>query len=163
MRAIPKGAATIHSWRGERTDLKTYWGDQKVFIHVSAHLPEDWNKSGDGYWEVKAQNAEGKSIPFVGVIRRYVNENGTELAVLVPPLDLQRAPDGLYLVIIPNVEIRDGSVSSIRPSAMLSEIRNHSFKPFRVKILLFPEQESALTPAPEPLPDIPSGTPIPVD
>ncbi len=162
IRAIPKDAAPVYSWRGERTDLKTYWGDQEVSIHVSAYLPEDWNNPGDGYWQVTAQNGAGKLIPFIGVVRHYVNEKGTELAILVPSLDMQKTPDGLYLAIIPNVETGEGRVSSIRPIAMLCEIRNHSFKPFRVKIPLFPEKESELTPAPEPLPRMPPGTPIPV-
>ena len=95
--------------------------------------------------------------------RRYRNENDTELAVLVPPLDLSMAPDSLYLVIVPNVDVSDGRIVSIRPTAVLCEIRNHAFKPFRVKIPLAPDQESPLTPPPEPLPEPPAGTPIPME
>ena len=160
MRDIPRGAAPIHSWYGSRADLHTYWGLQEVSVSATAYLPEDWKNPGDGYWRVEAQNAEGKNIPFIGVIRKYVNENGNEVSVLVPELDLNRAPDGLYLTILPNVELRDSRVVCLRPDAVLCEIRHHTFKPFRVRIPLIPENESPLTPIPEPLPEIPAGTPI---
>ncbi len=163
MRSIPEGAAPIYAWHGSRTGLKTYWGDQDLSVHVAAHLPSDWKQPGDGCWEVTAKNAEGKHIPFLGLVHTYLNENGNEMAVLVPPIDLQEVPDGLYTVIIPNVEARDGEIASVRPTALLFEVRHHSFKPFRVKIPLMPEQESALTPKPEEIPEVPAGTPIPID
>lgn len=163
LRSIPAGAAPTYSWRGARNKVQAYWSDQNIFARVEAYFPPDWAHPGDGFWEVRAENAEGKPIPFIGVIHRYRNENGTEIAVLVPPFDLLKAPDGLYLVIDPNIEIRDGAIARIRPLAMVIEIRDHCFKPFRVKMPLFPEQESERTPRPDPLPVPPAGTPIPVE
>ena len=161
---IPTGAAPLYSWQGSRDDLKTYWGDQQVSVRVTAYLPDvSWKEPGDGYWQVTAENGERKPIPFIGVVRKYRNERGTELAVLVPPLDLNKAPDGLYLVIVPGVETRDGSISCIRPTAQLREIRHHTFKPFCAPIPLMPMQESPVTPRPEDIPETPTGTPIPID
>lgn len=161
---IPTRAAPLYSWQGSRDDLKTYWGDQQVSVRVTAYLPDaSWKEPGDGYWQVTAENGEGKPIPFIGVVRKYRNESGTELAVLIPPLDLDKAPDGLYLVIVPGVETGDGSISCIRPNAQLREIRNHTFKPFCAPVPLMPMQESPLTPPPEDIPETPAGTPIPID
>ena len=164
IRNIPKDAAPLYSWQGSRDDLKTYWGDQAVSVRVKAFLPEKtWQQAGDGYWQVSAENSEGTRIPFIGVIHKYADQSGKESAVFLPPLDLNKAPDGLYLVIIPNIEMREGKIASIRPEASLREIRNHCFKPFAAPVPLIPQQESALTPKPAPRPAPPPGTPIPID
>lgn len=159
--AIPEGAAPVLSWRRERKGFKTYWGDQDLLIEVSAYLPEGWRHGGDGFWRVKAVNAEGTPIPFLGVIRRYVDEKGTELAVIVPKVDLKRLSDGLYLAVIPGVEKEGEKIKAIRPKAMLYQIRRHAFTPFRVKIPLIPRKGSALTPRPE-IKEAPEGTPAPL-
>jgi len=158
---IPEGAAPVFFWTGSRAGLKTYWMDQAITTRVRAWAPASLKSESDIVWEASAQNGEGKPIPFVGVLRRYRSEHGTELTVLVPPLDLMRTPDGLYLVVLPNVTVKDKKLACLQPVAQIREIRQHVFKPFRVGIPLVPEEISALTPAPEPLPETPAGTPIP--
>ena len=153
----------VHSWYRSRSRLMTYWGEQQISLDVKARLPDDWKQPGDGAWHVETNNAEGKPLPFIGVVRTYTNENGDMQAVFVPALDLDKAPDGLYVIVQPGIETQDGSVTSIRPTALIYEIRDHTFRPFRVKIPLFPAQESILTPNPEALPEIPAGTPIRID
>ena len=162
-RTIPADAAPLYSWSASRAGLKTYWGHQSVSIHAVAFVPDTWTNAGDEFWKVETWNSEGKTIPFIGVVRRYLNEQGTELSVVVPPLDLDKAPDGLYLVIDPNITVKDCKVQSIQPIALLTEIRHHAFKPFQVRIPLVPEQESPVTPKPPSIPEPPPGTPIPVD
>jgi len=155
-------------WQGSRTGLKTYWGDQGVSISVTAHVPETCERPDQTQWTVDARNAEGKPLPFIGLLHRYVNENGTQLAVLVspapcPPVETNSLPDCLYVVIDPGIERENGRVTSIRPTAIIREIRRHSFMPFQVTIPLIPEQESTLTPKPEPVNETPVGTPIGVE
>jgi len=161
---IPAGAKPVFSWSGSRSGLKTYWGDQDVSVQASAYFPKDWRNAGHGFWEVQAQNAKGKPIPFLGVIRRDVNEDGRKVTFLVPPIDLNKVPDGLYLIIAPNVQAEGGRITSIRPTGLLCEIRRHLFWPFRVKIPLLPAQASPLTPKPDvsPAQKRPPGTPIPM-
>ena len=161
MNPIPQDAAPLYSWHRLQTGLKTYWHDQQVSVQVRAWFPPDWKKPGDEFWEVTAHNGEGRAVRFIGVERKYVNENGTELSMLLPKLDLDRVPDGLYLAIAPNVKTSEGRIVSIQPIAALLEIRSHIFKPFRFPITLIPDQESPLTPKPETPPEPPSGTPMP--
>ena len=163
LREISTCEGPVYSWHGSRSGLMTYWGKQRVSLDVKARLPADWKQPGDGAWRVEARNAEGKPLPFIGVVRTYTSENGDIQAVFVPPLDLDKAPDGLYIIVQPGIETQAGEVTVIRPTALLYEIRDHTFKPFRVKIFLFPAEESKLTPSPKPLPEIPTGTPISID
>ena len=161
--AIPAGVAPVHSWRASRSGLKTFWGEQTVTIRAKGYLPPGRSQPGDGLWEVTAANHEGKAIPFLGCLRSFVNENGTEVAEVLPRFDLDEAPDGLYVVLVPGIEAKDGTVASVRPHVLLREIRDHSWKPFSVRIPLIPEKESPLTPRPqgEDTPE-PAGTPIPM-
>jgi hypothetical protein len=161
MSPIPQGAAPLYSWHRVQTGLKTYWRDQQITVRVRAYFPPDWKKPGDEFWELTAHNAEGCAVRFIGVERKYLNENGTELSMLVPKLDLNSTPDSLYLAIVPNVRTNDGRLVSVQPTAVLLEIRNHSFKPFRFPILLIPDQDSPFTPKPELPAEPPSGTPMP--
>jgi len=155
--------APIYTWHGERDQLMTYWGPQQVSVDVTAALPMDWKEPGDGAWKVEAHNAEGKCLPFVGVIHTYTNEKGETQAVFVPPLDLNKASDCLYIIIEPGIEIEADKISVIRPAGYVYEIRDHTFRPFRVKIPLYPAKASELTPDPEPLPEVPAGTPIAIE
>ena len=159
--AIPQGASPVCAWHGSRSDLQTYWGLQQAVVEVRGYLPENYKDARDGFWEVKARSGDGKPIPFVGVIRRYLNENGTQLAEIVPKVDQDKIPDCLCVVIDPNVKLDGGKVASIQPVAIIYEIRDHEIKPYRMKVPLIPESESALTPKPV-VPDTPKGTPIPV-
>jgi hypothetical protein len=163
MSPIPPGAAPLYSWHRLQTGLKTYWHDQEVAVRVRAYFPPDWKKPGDEFWELTAQNAEGRAIRFIGVERKYRNENGTELSMLVPELNLDSTPDGLYLAIVPNIKTREGRLVSVQPVAALLEVRKHMFKPFRFPIRLIPDQDSPLTPKPDIPPPPPSGTPIPAE
>ncbi len=163
VRDIPQGAAPVYLWHGEHNDLRTYWGRLAVTLEVAAYLPPGWKQAGDGFWRVEAQTTEGKPLPFIGVIHRYVNENGTPLASLVPGIDLRKAPTGLYIVIDPQVELKDGRVAAIRPMAYVADISNHAWTPFRPKIFLFPDAPSKITPPPENVPEPIRGTPIQMD
>jgi hypothetical protein len=160
MSPIPQGAAPLYSWRRLQTGLKTYWRDQEINVQVRAYFPPDWRKPGDEFWELTAHNAEGRAVRFIGVERKYRNENGTELSMLVPKLP-DSTPDGLYLAISPNIKTSEGRLVSVQPVAALLEVRDHSFKPFRFPIALIPDQDSPLTPKPELPPEPPSGTPMP--
>jgi len=161
-RPIPENAPAVHTWHGSRDDLKTYWGDQAVTVTAKAYVPDDWQQAGDAFWSVTGASGEGKPLPFLGVIHRYVNEFGTKLANIVPPFDLNRISDGLYIVIDTGIELEDGRVIRIQPTAIITEIRGHRIMPFRPHVRLFPENETDLTPAPEPL-RTPQGTPMAVD
>ena len=163
MRPIPQGAAPLYSWHRLQTGLKTYWRDQQVDVQVRAWFPPDWRKPGDEFWELTARNGQGRAIRFIGVERKYLNENGTELSMLVPKLNLNSVPDGLYLALAPNIRTGEGRLASVQPVATLLEIRNHTFKPFRFPIVLIPDQESPLTPKPELPPEPPTGTPMPAE
>lgn len=163
-RTIPEGASPIYKWEGERTsNLRTYWGDEAVSLTVSAYFPDDWKRSGDGYWNVEGRTGGGKPIPFIGAVLWYKNARGTRLSKIVPLIDLDRLKDWIYFVIDPNVTKENGKITSIQPMAYLREVRNHTFKPFSAKIPLFPEKESSFMPSPEPLPEEPEGTPISID
>jgi hypothetical protein len=157
---IPQGAAPLYSWHRLQTGLKTYWRDQEVNVQVRAYFPPDWKKPGDEFWEMTARNGEGRAIRFIGVERKYLNENGTELSMLMPKLDLNSVPDSLYLEIAPNIKTSEGRIVAVQPIAWLIEIRNHTFEPFQFPIKLIPGQESPLTPKPELPPEPPAGTPI---
>jgi len=161
---IPADAVPIFSWRGAREDLKTFWGDQALAVRVCAHIPLE-GMPKEGYWLARGRNHEGKPIPFLGIIRKYRGESGSELAEVVPPLDLNRIPDGLYLTVLPNIQRENGRLVAARPIAFLHEIRNHMWKPFCVKIPLQPEQDSPLTPPPSPeeMPPARQGTPVPLE
>lgn len=160
---IPPSAAFVYRWDGGNDHLMTFWGKQKVSIEVTGYVPESYKDPGDDRWALKARNTRGTPIPYVGVVHSYVDENGTHLSMLVPELNLDKAPDGLYFCIVPNITLKGGRVKSICPTAVIFEIRNHSVKPFRVKIPLTPLQDSPLTPKPPPPPKVPAGTPIPVE
>jgi hypothetical protein len=160
---IPPSAAFVYRWGGENDHLMTFWGKQKVSIEVTGYVPESYKEPGDDRWTLKARNSRGTPIPYVGVVRSYVDENGTHLSMLVPELNLDKAPDGLYFCIVPNITLKSGRVESICPTAVIFEIRNHSIKPFQVKIPLTPLQDSSLTPTPPTPPKVPAGTPIPVE
>jgi len=159
--AMPEGAAPVLSWSGERGPLFTYWGRQHVRVSVRAFFPRGARKAEEGYWEVDARNAEGKRLPFLGFLKYRVNENGTRLAYLTPPVDLGAMPDGLYTGLRAELEARSGRLRRIALTALVFEIRGHVFKPFRVKIPLIPAQVSDLTPMPEPLPRPVEGTAVP--
>lgn len=158
---IPEGAAPVLCWRGERRGLFTYWGRQDVQVSVRAWLPRGLQGPADGRWEVTARNAEGKRLPFLGFLQYHVNENGTRLTVLTPPVDMEVLPDGLYTALRSELEVAGGSLRRVVLTAAVCEIRGHGFKPFMVKIPLVPEEVSALTPLPPSLPQAPAGTPVP--
>jgi hypothetical protein len=162
MTAIPPNAAPVFSWHAKRTGLKTYWYDQDVAITVQGHLPENWAEPGDGHWRVSVRNAEGKAIPYLGIQKRYRIPGRPESAVIVPPVDLDRLPDGLYCFLIPNVSLTLGKVTSIAPVVVITEVRDHAFKPFQFPIPLVPDRKSPLTPEPPPEPVAPEGTPLPL-
>jgi hypothetical protein len=161
---IPNGAAPVYAWHGQRQGLKTYWGDQDVRVAVQAHIPADWAAAGDGFWMVKGETAGGRVLAFLGLVHEYQNENGTDVAVLVPEIDLDKVKDGLYLVCLPGVTMAgdQSGVTEVAPKLLLCEIRNHSFKPFRVEIPLRPQQTTDVTPDPGEWPLAPVGTPIPI-
>lgn len=146
---------------GERKGIFTYWYKQDIHVSVRAWFPPGLQDIQEARWQVSARNAEGKRVPFIGFIRTHVNENGTTLNVLVPSVDLNALPDGLYIALKADMTVKDGEVSRIVPTAMLHEIRHHTFKPFRVKIPLIPGKVSPVTPMPPPLPKKPAGTAIP--
>ena len=142
-------ASPTCNWYGSGIDLKTYWGEQEVSVYASVHLPDNWQQPGDGTWCVKARNAEGKPIPFLGVLRRYRDNAGAESTMIVPRADEKKLQDCLYLVIDPNITTEGGKIKSVRPVAILCEIRNRSWKPFRIELPLIPAEQSDLTPMPE--------------
>ena len=158
---IPQSAARTHSWQGERGPLFTYWGKQHVRISLQAWLPESFKQPEDARWELNARNAEGKPLPFLGFLKYHLNENGTRLSVLAPPVELDSMPDGLYTALRPETDIKHGHLQKIVLTAVVLEIRGHVFKPFMVKIPLIPDTPSPLTPLPPALPKPPPGTPVP--
>ena len=162
-RPLPRGAAPVYSWRAEAKGLRTYWRVQDVTVAARGMIPADWRRAGDGFWSVRAHNQEGKPLPFLGVIR-FVPQGKRRVGVLLPRLDLDKTPDGLYIVLLPGVTLMDGKVASIRPVALVREIRAHTWKPFGVEVPLVPEKSSPLTPAPKPKPPAPEevGTPVPM-
>jgi len=143
------GASPTCNWYGSGINLKTHWGEQEVSVYASVHLPEDWQQPGDGTWCVKARNAEGKHIPFLGVLRRRPAGGEAEPAMIVPGIGEKKLVDCLYLVIDPNITTEGGKIKSIRPVAILCEVRNRSWKPLPVEIPLIPAEQSELTPMPQ--------------
>ena len=167
---IKTNASPTFNWYGSRTALQTYWGEQDVSVAVSAYVPDGCTRPEQTQWDVKARNAEGKPLPFIGLIRRYTNENGTELATLVspaetPPIDVSKLPDCLYVLIDPQIQMENGKLKSIRPAAVVREVRRHYFMPFQAKVPLTPEHVTPITPAPDDLPGtpVPTGTPVTVE
>lgn len=158
---LPRDAAPVFSWRGERKGLFTYWGRQDVNAVVRAYFPCLPRTTDDACWEVAVRNGEGKYIPYLGIIRSYRSETGATLSVVVPPIELSAVPDGLYVALLPEVTREGGEVRAIVVTAVLCEIRDHLWKPFRVRIPMVPQGVSTLTPAPPLLPEKPRGTPIP--
>ena len=165
MPALPADAAPVLSWSAQQKGLKTYWYDQDVQLRVKAHIPDSWKRAGDGCWLVDARNQEGTRLPFLGVLHVYTDERGSRKAVLVPEVDLDACPKGLYVVIVPGVAREQGKVAAVRPRAVIREIRNHAFQAFAFPIPLIPDSPSRLTPMPDlpDLPPVPPGTPIRVD
>jgi len=154
------GASLALNWHGSRSNLNTRWGRHGVLMDVAARLPEAYSKPEDGIWQVKARTEDGRVMPFIGVLHRYTNENGTPLAVVVPAFELSKMRDSLYVVIDPNVTTEDGKIKTVQPEALIYEIHRHAFMPFRLKVPLVPQTESAMTPMPD-LPDYaPVGTPV---
>jgi len=164
MPQIDADACPVLAWRGGRTDLRTYWGAQTVAIEVEVWLPPQWEKPGDEVWRVAATTGMGIPLPFIGVVRTYAEEDGRKLAELWPPLDLKRAPDGLYVIVYPNITTDAGEIVRVAPEAALREIRGRGFQPFEARVPLFPTEASPVTPQPEWQPPVPppAGTPIPV-
>lgn len=164
MPRIEEGASPLLAWSGARNEVSTYWGKLSVSVRAEVWLPPVWKQPGDERWRVTAETGQGVRLPFIGVVRPYVSEKGETLAELWPGLNLTRAPDGLYIIIYPNIVADDGKVVSVAPVAAVREIRGSAFKPFEIKIPLLPAQESPLTPKPDwQPPKPPSGTPIPVN
>jgi len=163
--ALPADAAPLLSWSATQKGMKTYWHDQDVHLRVRAYIPDSWKQAGDGCWQVDARNQEGTRLPFLGVLHVYTDERGNRKAVLVPEVDLDACPEGLYVVIVPNITVKGGEVASLQPQAAIREIRNHAFQPFAFPIPLIPDSPSLLTPMPylPDLPPVPPGTPIRVD
>ncbi len=159
--SLPEGAAPVYSWAGQRVGLRSYWYAQDVQVELKAWFPPQVERATDIRWEVSAVNSEGKPLPFLGVVQPYVNENGNELYQVVPEVDLDSLPDCLYVLLEPGLTLEEGKVVEAVPTAVVTEVRDHNFKPFRVRVPLAPREVSALTPAPEPIPDAPSGTAIP--
>ena len=168
--AIKTNASPTFNWYGSRTALQTYWGPQDVSVSVSAYVPDGCSKPEQTQWDVKARNAEGKPIPFIGLIQRYTSENGTKLAKLaspgdVPPVDLGELPDCLYVLIDPQIQMEDGKLKSIQPVAFIREVRRHYLMPFQVKVPLNPEHDTSITPKPEDpkSPPPPIGLPVSIE
>ena len=158
---IPKSVTRTHSWQGERGPLFTYWGRQHIRISVRAWLPDNLKNPEDARWEINARNAEGKPLPFLGFLKSHTNENGARLSVLTPPVELDTMPDGLYTALRTEIDIKQDRLQKIVLTAAVIEIRDHTFKPFMVKIPLIPDTPSTLTPIPPELPKPPTGTPVP--
>ena len=158
---IPQDSTPVFSWQGAQRVIFTYWGRQSATIRLRVWAPPGATGAADARWEVLARTDEGKPIPFIGFEQRYVNEKGQELFKLVPPLDLERMPDGLYIVITPGMEFADGKLLRIQPIANVREIRHRTFTPLCFPILLIPDVPSDLTPVPPPRPEEPDGTALP--
>ncbi len=166
---IPAGADCVYAWSGRSRPLMTYWGEQQLSISCRGRFPRAWRRAGDEAWEVRATNARGTPIPCLGVLRRWKDSRGREQTAVLPPFDLDRVRDGLYLLMDTKVALSgDGADPAavpreIRPTAVLIEIRSHYVTSFQVDIPLVPETPCALTPAPElPPEEPPSGTQVPV-
>jgi hypothetical protein len=161
MRPMPPGAAPLYSWHGKLSNWPTAWGRQDIRISATLYVPPEWKNPGDEYWRVTGLNGEDKPVPLLGVRRPAVNENGTPIALIVPAVDFKTTPNGLYLIMVPNIQMAAGKVASIQPTAILCEIRKHIFQPFQLRIPLIPDAVSPVTPMPELPPETPAGTPVP--
>jgi hypothetical protein len=162
LRPVPPGAAPVLSWSAEAEGLYTYYCRQDVAVDVRAWLPEDATRPSDGCWEVRAVNGERTPLPCLGITERRVDPaTGTETAVLVPEIDVDAVPDGLYIFLEPELGFDDGKLTSVRLVAAVREIRDHIFKPFRYPIPMIPDAPSALTPMPPAEPAHRPGTALP--
>jgi hypothetical protein len=164
-RAVPADARTL-GWHAQTGTLKTFWGDQAITLRCRGAFPATWREPGDELWTVQAANQDGTAVPFAGVLSRGTGKEGQKVTEVRPPLDFAKLRDGIYLLIEPQVKLADGKIAEVRLTALLTEIRKHGFMPWRVKVPLVPDEESALTPKPaEPPPgEFPSttGTPVPL-
>lgn len=147
---LPAGS-DVHAWSAETGELSTFWGAQRLKLRCRGCFPAPWRAPGDEAWSVEAVNAEGTRVPFLGVVRRYRDDQGKERAEILPPFDSRKLPDGLYIFIESAVRLAPGlGPAEIRPVAHLAEIRRGWYMPYRIRIPLVPEAESALTPRPQP-------------
>lgn len=162
-RTIPEGASPVYSWTGSHDDILSFWGDRSLNLTVKAYFPEGWKQPGDGYWDVCVTTEKGREAPMIGVVLWQPTMEGSRRSLIVPSIDLSKFEDGLYTVIDPNVTVENGRIVRIEPVALVPMIRNHMFTPFRPKVLLVPETESELTPAPDLPPPKHDGTPFPAE
>ena len=158
---IPDGAAPVLSWSGERLELHSYWYEQDVHVSVRAWFPENMTKASDARWVVRAQSGEGKPLPFLGFATTYRTDTGLEKRMLDQDVDLKHAEDGLYVVLMPDMTLRDGKLERIVLDAWIYEIRDNLFMPFNARVPLVPEHVTDRTPLPKPIPAKPAGTMIP--
>jgi hypothetical protein len=167
---IPEGAAPVHAWRAETPLLKTYWGDQVFRLECRGYFPASWRRGGDERWEVSCVNQVGTAVPCLGLLYRERNSLGQDTSEVLPPFDIGKLGDGLYLLVdsgvrtnVPAGPDAAPAIAEIRPAAEFVEIRRHLVWPFRIRIPLVPENPSALTPTPEGVPanPAPRGTLIP--
>jgi hypothetical protein len=164
----------VYGWHAESETLYTYYGRQQLKLRCRGRFPATWKAPGDESWEVEAVNAQGNAVPFLGVVRRYLNMDGKEQVEGLPAFDATTLPAGLYIFIETAVKLApDGSgPAEIRPNAFVMEIRKKGFMPYQARIALFPDQESPRTPRPEVGPpphpavdkesNVPKGAPLPV-
>jgi len=149
------GASPTCNWYGSCVDLKTHWGRQDLSVYVSVRLKRDagggyrWSLPSDTDWLVKAWNAEGKPIPFLGLLDTRRRLDGTESVRIVPEVDISGLEDCLYLLIRPNVKTRAGMVVEMRPTVVVRELRGGKWTPFEAEIPLIPAEQSDMTPMPE--------------
>jgi hypothetical protein len=167
--AIPAGADCVYAWSGKSRALMTYWGEQQLTLNCRGRFPRSWRKAGDETWEVRAVSAKGTPVPCLGVLRRWPDAQGRQQTEVLPPFDMGKVRDGLYLVMDTRVKLSGDAADpatapqEIRPSALLIEIRGHCVKPFQVDIPLQPEKPGPLTPAAAvPTEEPPKGTFVPL-
>jgi hypothetical protein len=147
---------TVLAWRGAERNLHTFWGEQDVRARVRAFIPESWTRAGDGIWRAKVHSGEDKPIPFLGVLRR-----SGEKSRIIPSVNPEKLPDGLYSLIVPGIEKRERGIASVMPRLLVCEIRDGQFQPFRVAVPLHPQKSSPLTAPPQhkrPKKQAPEGT-----
>lgn len=158
--SLPPGAAPVYAWRAQTGVVFSYWGKQTFTVAARAAFPDD-AASPDGCWSLEIRSAVGTPVLPIGIERRYQNAEGKWEAVLVPEIDFDKVPDGLYAILIPGIKRNEGRIVSVTPTAVITEVRGHLLKPFRYPIPLVPVKEDPLTPPPPPPPPRPAGTPIP--
>ncbi|HOX06667.1 MAG TPA: hypothetical protein PK280_09710 [Planctomycetota bacterium] len=170
--AVVASGPDVYGWHAQTGELATYWGRHRLTLTCSGRFPAGWKAPGDETWQVKAVNDQGTRVPFMGVVRRYLDIDGKEQVECLPACDFRKLPDGMYLFIETAVKPgSDGAPAEIRPNAFLMEIRRGGFSPFQNRIALVPDRESPLTPRPEvgPPPHVavdaknndPKGSPLP--